>query len=146
MKKTTLLFLTTILLPFISLAADTNETTLASLRTAITNALPNGWSVKQVTNGVVRPTHLASAEGIEIRIERNGYTPGDWKHGLGGEVHIWFMSKEYNPGTPPDGAQVGPAHETSTWRTYRVFLWGSGGTDWPAWEKDVLAALKKAEK
>jgi hypothetical protein len=121
--------------------------TTALLRNAITNVLPSGWIMKQMTNGAVCPTHLAMGRGMEIQIERTGYTVEDWKHGRGGEVHVWLMPKEYKPGTPPGGeAQVGPAHETIAWRAWRVFVWGSGGTDWPTWEKDITAALQKAEK
>ena len=145
MMKRMMLILAATCLPFVAFASESNETTLASLRAAIATAVPNGWSVVQAINGIVWPTNMAKAEGMEIQIERNGYTAADWKHGLGGEVHVWLMPKEYRPGTPPDGAQVGPAHEPSPWRTYRVFFWGSGGTDWPSWEKDVLSALKKAE-
>ncbi|MCX6880583.1 MAG: hypothetical protein NTW21_43275 [Verrucomicrobia bacterium] len=101
-------------------------------------------TMRQVIHGTVAPTHLAQGEGMEIRIERTGYTAEDWKHGRGGEVHVWLMPKDYQPGTQPGGAQVAPAHETITWRAWRVFVWGSGGTDWPTWENDLTAALQKA--
>lgn len=121
------------------------DTTTQLLRDAVTKILPSGWTLKQVIHGRVAPTHLAPADGMEIRIERTGYTADDWKHGRGGEIHVWLMPKDYKPGTPPGGAQVAPAHEMIFWRTWRVFVWGSGGTDWPTWENGITAALQKTE-
>ncbi|MGD0901004.1 MAG: formylglycine-generating enzyme family protein, partial [Thermoguttaceae bacterium] len=104
--------------------------------------LPKTWSITDVREGKVAPTHWDEGTGIEVRLHRNGYRGEDWKRGLGGIVVVWVMDKGYAVKEKLPGlAQIDGAHEIGTWRGRRVFVWGSGGDDWKTWAADVNRAF-----
>ena len=119
-----------------------------SLQNTIKYILPQNWVMHAPFEGEVCPTHLARSRGMEIELQRKGYKPIDWKYGRGGEIHIWLMPQEYKPGVPPSylWAQTLPAHEIELWQDRRIFIWGSGGKDWPEWQEEIKSVLGKTRE